>query len=118
MPAMTDTTIPHTSSNVIDARDRFRLFEAIPGLEFDWSADEWVGTHMPALRIAAATLRRNDRELQRTLREVEEVGELEALMEMLDQTQRHIAALDKMLAAAVARSIIVLERMGHGGGGR
>jgi hypothetical protein len=107
---MPDNIIPH---NVIDASDRFALFRAIPGIQFDWANDEWAATHAPALRIASLILARNDRELQRMLRAVDETGEMEALLELLMQTHAHIAALDKMLTAALARSAAVLERMGH-----
>jgi hypothetical protein len=65
---MTDTTIAHTSSNVIDAGDRFRLFGPVAGLEFDWPPGEWAATHMPSLRMAALILQKNDRELQRRRR--------------------------------------------------
>jgi hypothetical protein len=47
---MTDAIIPH---NLIDARDRFRLFGPVDGLEFDWPPGEWEAVHRPALRVAA-----------------------------------------------------------------
>jgi hypothetical protein len=107
------TGVEMTSGNIIHATDRFRLFGPVASLEFDWPELEWTATHMPALKVAARLLQRNDRELQRTLREIDEAGALWETLEMLDQTQRHIAALDKMVLAALTRSCLVLERMGH-----
>jgi hypothetical protein len=53
------------------------------------------------------------RKFARMLRAVDDAGELEALVDMLAQTHAHIAALDRLLTAALARSAAVLERMGH-----
>jgi hypothetical protein len=95
-------------NNVIDASNRFAPFKAIPGVQFDW---RWAAAHAPSLRIAALVLQRNDCELERMLRAVDDAGELEPLMDLLMHRSRERRGEHLVERRDVRLS---LERMGHG----
>jgi hypothetical protein len=81
--------------------------------EFDWTNEQWSETWLPWVRVAAVHVGSDQDRLQEFMRGTVAGGEAPNLLEGLTRTKKHLEALEKLIDAALARSFLVLERLGY-----
>jgi hypothetical protein len=82
-------------------------------INVDWTNQEWAAAHLPFVRLAAVALEKDDKELQAAFADMAKGGVVPDLLESWCRTKQHLKALVKGLEAALARSFLVLDRLGY-----
>jgi hypothetical protein len=91
------------------ADSKFPALEA----DFDWSNEEWARTFLPQIRIANLVIQRNDKALEKIMAVYVENGMVTEILEAWLDTVEHLEGVKQLLTCALARSSIVLKRMGY-----
>jgi|SRR6266516_3614768 hypothetical protein len=97
------------------ATDAQRAAMTFPGvaINFKWTNEEWAATYLPFVRLAMATLQKNEIELQQAMSEMNKAQLIPELLENLCFTKDHLKTLVEMLDAALSRSFLMVERLGY-----
>jgi hypothetical protein len=85
-------------------------------LTIDWKnafSAEWPGFHLVHMRLGAALLDQNHKELQEAFKSLADQGMLPDLLDRLCETKDHLAAVVEMMESTLTRSFLVLERLGY-----
>jgi hypothetical protein len=80
---------------------------------FEWSNAEWSRTFLPQIRIASLTIQRDDKELEKVMAGLIESGKITEILEAWLDTTEHLEGITELLNCAMARSSMVLKRMGY-----
>jgi hypothetical protein len=88
-------------------------FPALKDMTFEWSNEKWARQFLPQIRVASLVVQRDDKALERIMAGYVKDGVATEILEAWLDTEEHLRALTALLHCALARSSIVLERMGH-----
>lgn len=88
-------------------------FEAVEGLDFNCTNDEWANANLPLVRVAVAMLGRNDVAHQSALASLMKTGVVPDMLDDMVQARENFKALAQMIDIALHRSFLVLERLGY-----
>jgi hypothetical protein len=80
---------------------------------FDWTNDEWALAFLPPIRLATLHLAHDDKTLEELMSALAKAGAVPEVFESWAQTRDELRALIELLDAALARSVVALERLGY-----
>ena len=86
-------------------------FKPIP-VDLQWSDDEWERANLVTVRVAAKLVNYTSEGLQVVLSELAPTGHLPETLDGMIGTKEHLADMIRLLETAIARSFLVLERLG------
>lgn len=75
--------------------------------------DEWARVNLPVVRIALVMLERDDVSHQAALASLIKSGAIPDILDGMVNARENFSALAKVIDAALARSFLVLERLGY-----
>ena len=81
--------------------------------KFEYSNDEWALANLPKVRIASVMLQRNDVELADTIGQMAKAGIVPDMLDGMIATRDHLKAIVELIDVALARSFVVLDRLGN-----
>jgi len=87
-------------------------FKAIP-IGIQWSDEEWERAHLTRVRVAAKLVTFTPEELQGALGKLASAGHAPETVNGLIATKEHLSGMIRLLEMAIARSFLVLERLGY-----
>jgi hypothetical protein len=93
-------------------RDQDLTFQGV-NIKFDWTNEEWATTLLPHVRVALAILEKDDTALQTAMGKMVKGGVVPTVLEGWCDTKGHLKAMVEVLDSALARSFVVLERLGY-----
>jgi hypothetical protein len=88
-------------------------FAGIPEAQFEWTNEEWALRFLPVVRAASVMLEHDDKKLEEFYRDLDQGHGIPEFLEAFASTERHLAALVKMVNAALTRSFLIVERLGY-----
>jgi hypothetical protein len=107
-----EVTMSDQSRKAKCVSDRDITFEGVDA-KFEWTNEAWGLAHLPNVRIASLLLQRDDYALEETWASMGNAGLVPDVLERLCTTREHLEALVDLLRTALARSTVVLERLGY-----
>jgi hypothetical protein len=84
------------------------------GALFDWDNETWALTFLPRIRLASAILNNDERSLEEIMADCAKGGLAPDMLEGWCETKKHLKLLVETCDIALARSFLVLERLGYG----
>ena len=79
---------------------------------FDWTHEEWAGTWLPHVRMAAVILEYDEKTLEGFFADMAKAGELSSVLDSWHRLTEHLCDLAELTRAALTRSYSIVERLG------